>query len=68
MRGICLDKTTSEFPTYTLKKLEDDVHHHFGLKGGDPATLPKLGVIQIVRSSREGGEGRLPKTNNPYLT
>ena len=42
MRGICLDKITSEFPTYTLKKLEDDVHHHFGLKGGDPVTLPKL--------------------------
>ena len=42
MRGICLDKITREFPTYSLKKLEDDVHHHFGLKGGDPVTLPKL--------------------------
>ena len=42
MRGICLDKITSEFPTYTLEKLENDVHVHFGTEGGDPATLPKL--------------------------
>ena len=42
MRGICLDRITSEFPTYPLKKLQNDIHHHFGLEGGDPETLPKL--------------------------
>ena len=44
------------------------------LHEGEPGNLVKLlicnlclGVIQIVRSSEEGGGG-VPKTNNPYLT
>ena len=42
MKGICLDRITSEFPTYPLEKLQNDIHHHFELKGDDPTTLPKL--------------------------
>lgn len=42
VRGICLDKITSTFPTYQLKEIEKDIHREYAQSGGDSDSLPKL--------------------------
>jgi len=41
LSGVCLDRITSNFPTYMLKEVEREIHHHYQSSGGK-RQLPKL--------------------------
>ena len=42
MEGLCLDKITSTFPTYSLSEVEKDIHKAYKEAGRNPKKLPKL--------------------------
>ena len=42
MSGLCLDKVTSQFPTYHLNEVENDIHKEYQKCGNNPRRLPKL--------------------------
>ena len=49
MQGLCLNKVTGVFPTFSLKKAEKDIKNHYKKSGGDVGKLPRL-------PSKVGGE------------
>ena len=40
--GICMDKVTTEFPTYDPRKAGYDIRNEYEADGGDPSLLPRL--------------------------
>ncbi|XP_066924657.1 uncharacterized protein [Clytia hemisphaerica] len=42
LKGLCLPKITSTFPTYELKQVEEDIISAFQKTGGNPDDLPSL--------------------------